>query len=149
MNGPVGESLDSDDATFGVLARNFFATFPDLSGIRFTHKWGGAIDTCSRFSSFFDISHGGRAVFAGGYTGLGVGASRFAAGVALDLADGRDSEATRLRYVRRKPVPFPPEPLRWAVVQYTRSRLAAADRRGGRRGLWLRMLDRLGLGFDS
>ena len=69
--------------------------------------------------------------------------------VALDLLDGRDTEVTRLRYVRRKPVPFPPEPLRSAVVQLTRNRLAAADRAGGRRGLWLRTLERLGLGFDS
>jgi hypothetical protein len=46
-------------------------------------------------------------------------------------------------------MPFPPEPLRWAVIQYTRNRLAAADRDDGRRGPWLRLLDRLGLGFDS
>ncbi len=147
--GPVEARLDTDDETFAALARNFFTTFPSLRGIRFSHKWGGAIDTCSRFSSFFHVSHGGKAVFAGGYTGLGVGASRFGAGVALDLTDGRESEATALRYVASKPVPFPPEPLRWVVVQFTRGRLAAADRKGGRRGLWLRLLDRLGLGFDS
>ena len=147
--GPVEPALDTDDETFGLLSRNFFATFPQLRGIRFSHKWGGAIDTCSRFSAFFDQSHGGKAVYAGGFTGLGVGSSRFAAGVALDLVDGVDNEATRLRYVRTKPFPFPPEPLRWAVVQFTRGRLAAADRKGGRRGLWLRTLDRLGLGFDS
>jgi hypothetical protein len=35
------------------------------------------------------------------------------------------------------------------VIQATRAGLAAADRRGGRRGTWLRLLDRLGLGFDS
>jgi hypothetical protein len=69
--------------------------------------------------------------------------------VALDLLDRRDTEATRLRYVRSRPVPFPPEPLRWAVIQLTRNRLAAADEREGRRGLWLGLLDRLGLGFDS
>lgn len=66
-----------------------------------------------------------------------------------DLLNGRSSEATALRYVRRKPVPFPAEPLRWAVIELTRNRMAAADRRQGRRGLWLRSLDRLGLGFDS
>ncbi len=147
--GPVAPRYDTDEQTFGLLARNFFATFPALRGIRFSHKWGGAIDTCSRFSAFFDVSHGGKTVYAGGFTGLGVGSSRFAAGVALDLADGIESEATRLRYVRTKPFPFPPEPLRWAVIQLTRNRLLAADRRGGRRGLWLRLLDRLGLGFDS
>jgi hypothetical protein len=78
-----------------------------------------------------------------------VGATRFGARVALDLLDRRETEATRLRYVRRRPVPFPPEPVRFAVVQLTRNRLAAADRNEGRRGAWLRTLDRLGLGFDS
>jgi hypothetical protein len=34
-------------------------------------------------------------------------------------------------------------------VQLTRWSLAAADRNAGRRNLWLRSLDRLGLGFDS
>jgi len=63
--------------------------------------------------------------------------------------DGRDTEATRLRYVRAKPVPFPPEPLRWAGITLTRRALARADRREGRRGPWLRVLDRLGMGFDS
>jgi glycine/D-amino acid oxidase-like deaminating enzyme len=149
FGGRVDPRHDVDEATFAALSQHFFATFPQLRGIRFTHKWGGAIDTCSRFSCFFDTSHGGRVAFVGGYTGLGVGASRFGAEVALDLLDGRGTEATELAYVRTKPVPFPPEPLRWAVVQLTRSRLAAADRNGGRRGLWLRTLDRLGLGFDS
>jgi len=149
FGGRVDPRHDVDESTFAALSQHFFATFPQLRGVRFTHKWGGAIDTCSRFSCFFDTSHGGRVAFVGGYTGLGVGASRFGAAVALDLLDGRRTEATGLAYVRSKPVPFPPEPLRWAVVQLTRSRLAAADRNGGRRGLWLRLLDRLGLGFDS
>ena len=51
--------------------------------------------------------------------------------------------------VRRKPLPFPPEPVRWAGIELTRRALARADRRDGRRGPWLRTLDRLGLGFDS
>ena len=51
--------------------------------------------------------------------------------------------------MRRRPFPWPPEPLRWAVVQLTRAELARADRNGGRRGAWLRLLDALGLGYDS
>ncbi len=146
--GPVGPELDDDESTFMALASNFFTNFPQLKGVRFTHRWGGAIDTCSRFSVFFGRAFRGRAVYALGYTGLGVGATRFGARTGLDLLYGRQSEATALRFVRRRPVPFPPEPLRSAVIQLTRNRLAAADRTG-RRGLWLRSLDRLGLGFDS
>ena len=50
--------------------------------------------------------------------------------------------------VRRKPVPFPPEPLAYVGIQLTRWSLARADRTGTR-NVWLRTLDRFGLGFDS
>ena len=33
------------------LAGHFFDCFPQLEGLRFSHAWGGAIDTCSRFSA--------------------------------------------------------------------------------------------------
>jgi len=145
----IGAHLDERPASFALLATHFFETFPQLDGLRFTHRWGGAIDTCSRFSVMFGKALGGRAVFAVGYTGLGVAASRFGAQVALDLADGFDTERTRLRMVQTKPIPFPPEPLRWAGIMLTRRALARADRHAGRRGLWLRALDRLGMGFDS
>jgi glycine/D-amino acid oxidase-like deaminating enzyme len=144
----LGPHLDQRPETFEMLARNFFATFPQLEGIRFTHRWGGAIDTCSRFCMTFGKALGGKAVYVVGFTGLGVGASRFGARAALDLADGVDSELTRLRLVRTKPLPFPPEPIRWAGITLTRKELARADRTG-KRGLWLSALDRVGLGFDS
>jgi hypothetical protein len=78
-----------------------------------------------------------------------VAASRFGARTALDLLDGVESERTRLKLVRTRPIPFPPEPARWAVIQATRRALSRADERAGRRGPWLRLLDRLGLGFDT
>jgi hypothetical protein len=51
--------------------------------------------------------------------------------------------------VRRKALPFPPEPFAYLGVQLTRWSLARADLNEGRRNLWLRSLDRLGVGFDS
>ena len=61
----------------------------------------------------------------------------------------RRRELTRLRLVRSRPVPFPPEPLACLGIQATRWSLAQADRHGGGRNLWLRVLDAAGLGFDS
>jgi glycine/D-amino acid oxidase-like deaminating enzyme len=145
----MGPHLDQRPATFELLAGHFFETFPQLEGLRFTHRWGGAIDTCSRFSVMFGQALGGRAIYCVGYTGLGVGASRFGAQVALDLAAGRETERTLLEMVNSKPLPFPPEPLRWGAITLTRRALAKADRREGRRGLWLRLLDGFGLGYDS
>ncbi len=129
--GPVGPRHDEHDATFAKLAQHFFHTFPQLEGTRFTHRWGGAIDTSSRFSVFFGTAHKGRLAYATGYTGLGVAAARFGGRTAVDILDRRETDATRTRYVRSKPIPFPPEPLRYAVIQYTRNRLAAADRNAG------------------
>ena len=57
--------------------------------------------------------------------------------------------SAELAMVRRSPFPFPPEPLRWAGVTLTRRAIQRSDDREGRRGPWLRMLDRFGIGFDS
>jgi glycine/D-amino acid oxidase-like deaminating enzyme len=147
--GRIKPAYDQRPATFEVLARHFGETFPQLEDIRFTHKWGGVIDTCSRFSSFFGTAHGGRLAYAAGYTGLGVGATRFGANVMLDLLSGERTERTALKMVRTRPLPFPPEPARSAVIQLTRWSIARADRNEGRRNGWLRLLDSMGLGFDS
>jgi glycine/D-amino acid oxidase-like deaminating enzyme len=145
----VSPRLDRRPASFALLYDHLLTTFPALAGIGVTHAWGGPIDTCSRFCVTFGRALGGSAVYAVGYTGLGVAATRFGARTALDLLDGAETERTRLKLVRSRPLPFPPEPARWAVIQATRVALARADERGGRRGPWLRLLDRLGLGFDT
>jgi len=140
---------DFNAETFATLAAHFLKTFPQLEGIAFTNGWGGAIDTCTRFSPFWGSAHDGRVAYVLGYTGLGVAATRFGANVMLDLLDGLDTERTRLRMVRRKPLPFPPEPFRWIFIRLTQWSIARADRNQGRRNLWLKLLDALGLGFDS
>ncbi len=131
------------------LASHFLTTFPQLEGITFSHRWAGAIDTCTRFCAFYGTARGRRIAYATGFTGLGVGATRFAAEVMLDLLSGADTERTRLEMVRRKPLPFPPEPLATVGIELTRRSLDAADHRRGERNLFLRALDAVGLGFDS
>jgi glycine/D-amino acid oxidase-like deaminating enzyme len=145
----MGPKHEHDADVYARLARHFFETFPQLEGLRFASRWGGAIDTCTRFCAFWGTAHSGKTAYVSGYTGLGVGATRFGARVLLDLLDGRESELTSLAMVRSRPTPFPPEPLRSLGIQLTRRSMARADAHGGRRDLWLRTLDRLGLGFDS
>ncbi len=149
FGGDLAARRSRSQQTERLLAEHFFATFPQLAGVRFGHAWGGAIDTCTRFTAYWQRAFNDKVCAVQGYTGLGVGASRFGAEVALDLLEKVDTARTRLEMVRSKPLPFPPEPLRWAGIQLTRRSIAGADARGGRRNLWLRGLDRLGLGFDS
>ncbi len=145
----VAARLDQRQATFTALAEHFYETFPQLDGLEFSHRWGGVIDTCTRFCAFFGTARAGRLAYVAGDTGLGVGASRFGANVMLDLLSGEHTERTELAMVKTKPLPFPPEPVRAAGIGLTRWSLARADDRGGRRNLWLRSLDSIGLGFDS
>ena len=148
-NNEVAPQLENRPASFGLLAEHFFQTFPQLQGLRFTHAWGGVIDTCSRYAPFWGQAYRGKLAYAMGYTGLGVGASRFGARVMVDLLNGEQTELTELQMVKSKPFPFPPEPFRSPVINFTRWSLDQADRNQGRRNLWLKTLDALGLGFDS
>jgi glycine/D-amino acid oxidase-like deaminating enzyme len=148
-NNGFGSRFENDPASFARLAEHFFQVFPQLEGIRFTHAWGGAIDTCSRFSPFWGRTHHGKTAYAMGYTGLGVGASRFGARVLLDILDGCKNERTGLEMVRTKPLPFPPEPFRSMGIRLSRWSMAQADTHQGRENLWLRLMNWLGLGFDS
>ena len=148
FGGKMNTELESRPETWAKLSRHFFETFPQLEGVRFSHAWGGAIDTCSRYSVFWGTAMRDKVAYAIGYTGLGVASTRFGAQVMLDLLDGRSTQATRTKFVRSKPIPFPPEPFRFFGIQATRWALNREDKTG-RRNLWLRTMDRLGLGFDS
>jgi glycine/D-amino acid oxidase-like deaminating enzyme len=145
----VRPEYENRPASWSLLAEHFFTTFPQLEGLRFTHQWAGAIDTSTRFAAFFGAARRSRVAYAAGFTGLGVGATRFAADVMLDLLAGVENERTALQMVRRRPLPFPPEPAAAVGINATRRSLDRADHDEGRRGPLLRTLDRLGLGFDS
>ena len=145
----VAPELDDRPASFERLEAQFFRAFPQLDGVGFPYRWGGAIDTTSRFTVTFGQTMGGRVTYALGYTGLGVGASRWAAGVVRDFILRPDEDRLRLRIVTSSPVPFPPEPVRSLTVEAVRYELDRADRNEGRRGVLLKTLDALGIGFDS
>jgi glycine/D-amino acid oxidase-like deaminating enzyme len=146
--GKVSSDYESRPETWAKLSQHFFETFPQLEGVKFTHMWGGVIDTSSRFTVFWGRAMSGRVAYALGYTGLGVASSRFGASVMLDLLYGRRSVATQTEFVKSRPLPFPPEPFRFVGIQATRWSLDREDKTG-KRNLWLRGLDRMGLGFDS
>jgi glycine/D-amino acid oxidase-like deaminating enzyme len=145
----IGPEYDRRPTPTDKLERQFRAAFPQLGTLAFQYRWGGAIDTTTRFTVTFGQALGGRLTYALGYTGLGVGASRWAAGVVRDFILRPDSPLLRLRFVQTPPIPFPPEPLRSIAVNTVRHELDRADRNEGKRGLLLRTLDALGIGFDS
>lgn len=144
----LDEGLTQRPATFVRLAEQFQQCFPQLQGLRFSHAWGGIIDASARTTMFTGSTAGGRIAYALGFTGQGVSASRFAAATLLDLLAGEPTERTSLQMLKRAPVRFPPEPLRYLGVSLAQHGLAREDRTG-RRNLLLKTLDAFGVGFDS
>ncbi|WP_164234779.1 NAD(P)/FAD-dependent oxidoreductase [Microbacterium hydrocarbonoxydans] len=149
FGGKVRPEYEDRMASHRRLASHFFTTFPQLEGLRFTHRWAGAIDSSSRFCAFFGTARKGRVAYATGFTGLGVGAARFAADVMLDKLSGVETERTELRMVREKPIPFPPEPAAAIGINLVRAAMNQADHNEGKRNLFLKALDAVGMGFDS
>lgn len=145
----IKPEYDAHQHTFERLVAHMRVFFPQLEGITYSHAWGGMIDTCSRFFCFFTRAYHDQVVSAAGFTGLGVAATRFAGDVLLDLLNGEQTERTRTALVRKTPLPFPPEPFLWPLIRFTSAMMARSDRRGGRQGLWLTLLSKLKVGFDS
>ncbi len=144
FNGDPSPAVDREHATYAPLAGAFFDTFPQLEGLSFSHAWSGAIDLSTRMAVHFQRYHGGKVVYAGGYSGFGVSASRFGARVALDILAGSTLPESRLEFATGLPSIVPPEPFRWLGAQITMNALDTADAKGGWRRPWLKFVSALG-----
>ena len=103
----VDAAYEDRPATYRRLAAHFFITFPQLDDVRFSHRWAGAIDTNTRFCAHWGLARDDRVAYVNGFTGLGVGAARFAADVCLDLLEGSPTPRTELRDGPRAAVAVP------------------------------------------
>ncbi len=147
FNGGTDAGLADAPACYEQLAREFFKYFPQLEGVRFSNKWGGIIATSTRFCMVPGVAYDGRLAWSVGYTGNGVGASRFGARIGIELLGYQPSDILNMRFVTGKVMPWAPEPFRWVGIRMTQRALIKADQNGGKRGLWLKLLDMLNLGF--
>ena len=144
----VGPAQDHSPAHYAALRASFRRHFPQLDGLEFPYAWGGPICSTTRLTPFFGRAIGGRVLYGLGFTGHGLGTTRIAGRILAHQALDRPDELLDLRMVRRRPFPYPPEPLRsWSVAAVTRA-LRRVDA-GEKPGLLLRLLDRLGIGFSS
>jgi glycine/D-amino acid oxidase-like deaminating enzyme len=143
-----GNNTDPDEdrtpAPYLRLVSAFYETLPALRGIPISHAWSGPIALTTRMAVHYQSYHGARMLYAGGYSGFGVTASRFAARVALAILEDRAISERRLSFVQTLPAWLPPEPLRWLGAQITMYALDTCDEKGGWRKLWLALVDRMG-----
>lgn len=147
FNRGIDSKFSDAPARYEQLAKEFYETFPQLHDVKISNKWGGIIATSTRFCMVTGVDYSGRLAWAVGYTGQGVGASRFGARIGIELLGYEPSDILKMQFVTKKTLPWVPEPIRWFGVRLTQNALVKADKNGGKRGFWLRFLDMLGLGF--
>jgi glycine/D-amino acid oxidase-like deaminating enzyme len=144
----VNAGCDHSESHYRALEESFVRHFPQLADLQFPYAWGGAIASTTRLTPFFGSLDEGRILYALGYTGHGLGTTRIAGKILSHMALSRPSELLKLKMVRQKPFPYPPEPIRSMAIKSVTKSLRKTDL-GERPGILLKILDLLGIGFSS
>jgi glycine/D-amino acid oxidase-like deaminating enzyme len=136
---------DRDARIFARLEETFRWTFPQLRDVSFEHRWGGPIAVMARFIPASGWLEGHRVAYGFGYNGHGVAVSHLNGQVLRDLLLDRRTDLTELAIVRRKPIAFPPAPVRDPLVRAAVRALQRCDDEGrpAREPFLLRALNRL------
>lgn len=136
---------DKSPKPFIRLVESFYRTFPQLKdGIKFSHAWSGPIGLTTRMAVHYQRYHEDNMIYAGGYSGFGVTATRFGSRVGLAILDRTDIPETRMTFAQTEPNYIPPEPFRWIGAKITMYALDTMDEKGGWRLLWVKMVQKMG-----
>jgi glycine/D-amino acid oxidase-like deaminating enzyme len=144
----VGPQFDHSASHYESLKKSFAEHFPQLSGVRFEYSWGGAICATTRMTPYFGDALGKKLWYSLGFTGHGLGSTRLAGKILAHLSLSQPSELLSLQLTRKKPFPYPPEPIRSIAVSWVTRDLRRIDQ-GLPPSLFLRLLEKFGIGFSS
>ncbi|HUA74742.1 MAG TPA: FAD-binding oxidoreductase [Solirubrobacteraceae bacterium] len=115
------------EGAWDALRAAFARYFPTWGPLRFTHAYGGCVAITRDLVPHVGTLGGG--VYYGyGYCGNGITNTHTAGKALRDLILERESDYTRLLFVRAKEARFPPEPLAWAGSQLLTGAMRFQDR---------------------
>lgn len=144
FNNNTDPKQDKTAESFLPLVENFYKTFPSLKEIKFSHAWSGPIALTTRMAVHYQRYYDGNMIYAGGYSGFGVTATRFGSRIGLAILDKKDIPETRLKFANTLPTYLPPEPFRWIGSKVTMYALDTVDAKGGWRKPWIRLIEKMG-----
>ncbi|WP_084124651.1 FAD-binding oxidoreductase [Demequina sp. NBRC 110054] len=127
LGSKVAPEHDSHPKVHAALRREIVAMLPQLTGVRFTHAWGGALGVARDWHASVGLDQSTGLAWAGGYVGDGVTTTNLAGRTLRDLILGQDTELTGLPWVGHRSRRWEPEPLRWLGVNAGLQALTAAD----------------------
>lgn len=118
---------DSNLRIFSNLERDVIWLFPDLKGVRFTHRWGGPVSVPIDLAPAIGHLGDQRIVYSLGCVGHGVSMTHLNGCLLADLVLERRTDLTEVWFVDRRLIPWPPEPLRLVASQAIRGYLRLED----------------------
>ncbi|HEY5903327.1 MAG TPA: FAD-dependent oxidoreductase [Anaerolineales bacterium] len=124
-----GNSMDHDlnERVFRQLESDTLELFPSLKDVRFVFRWGGPVSVTLQMAPAIGMVGDERAWYSLGCVGHGVAPTHLNGQTLADLLLERRTGLTSVWFVERKPIPWPPEPLRWAASQALLGYLHAED----------------------
>jgi glycine/D-amino acid oxidase-like deaminating enzyme len=118
---------ERDERVFARLREAVVELFPALTGVAFTHAWGGALGVPRDWCASVGLDPGTGLAWAGGYVGDGVSTTNLAGRTLRDLILGTTSDLTALPWVGHRSPAWEPEPLRWLGVNAGLRAMTLAD----------------------
>lgn len=120
---------DLNPAIFQHLEDHVLEIFPQLQGIRFTHRWGGPVSvTLDMAPAIGYLGNDRRAIFSLGCIGHGVSMTTMNGKTIAELICGHQTSRTKMFFVGRKTIPWPPDMITYGVAHAIRGFMKLEDR---------------------
>jgi glycine/D-amino acid oxidase-like deaminating enzyme len=129
IGAPFGESMDHDASPriWRHLEEHLHWIFPQLREVPCAYRWGGPVSVNLDLTPEIGFVGDERILYATGYLGHGVSTSHLTGRLIADLLAGEQTELTDFWVVNRRCVPWPGEPLSYAIKAGLRGVFRAWD----------------------
>ena len=102
-------TIDLNNKIFAHLEKHVIEIFPQLKGIRFTHRWGGPVSvTLDMAPAIGYLGDDKKAIFSLGCLGHGVSLTTYNGLTIAEMITGQRTSRTEMFFVGRKTIPLPP-----------------------------------------
>jgi glycine/D-amino acid oxidase-like deaminating enzyme len=112
----VSPEYDIVNAVHEKIHATMIEFFPALSGVRVTHRWGGALGVPRDWHPSVGLDRASGLAWAGQYVGDGVATSNLAGRILRNLILERNEDINCLPIVNHRSPQWEPEPFRWLGV---------------------------------
>ena len=124
----IKPEFDRNETVFAALRATLLDLFPQLTGVAFTHAWGGPLGVPRDWTASVGLDPRTGVGWAGGYVGDGVSTTNLAGRTLAHLVTRTGSELTGLPWVDHRSRNWEVEPVRWLGANAGLRAIRAADR---------------------